>query len=170
MDTLYQVNDRSFLIGLLSGDGGFQGPAAVLDGLTAEQALAKPYGLPHSIAEIVAHMAFWQEWFNDCARSDFAGLPEHAAEGWPPVSAEEWDALRERYFAAIEDAKQIVAASNALADPLLPPDVPIPFLAKESRGSGILHAVVHNGHHLGQIVTPRQLLGLWPPPAGSMTW
>jgi uncharacterized damage-inducible protein DinB len=170
MSTLYTVNDRSLVISLLRGEGVFRGPVDVLDGLTAEQAIARPHGLPHSIAEIVAHMCYWQEWFNRCAVTGFTGVPEHAAEGWPTVPADGWDALRTRYLAAIEAGTQIVAASNTLDEPLLPPDVPIPFLARESRGSGILHATVHSGHHLGQIVTMRQLLGLWPPPAGSMTW
>ena len=170
MSTLYKVDDRSLLTGLLSGEGGFLGPAAVLDGLTAEQALAKPHGLPHSIAEIVAHMCYWQEWFNGCAVAGFTGIPEHAADGWPAVAADGWDAVRTRYLAAIEQARQIVAASDSLDQSLLPPGVPIPFLARESRGSGILHATVHSGHHLGQIVTMRQLMGVWPPPAGSMTW
>jgi hypothetical protein len=86
------------------------------------------------------------------------------------VAAEGWDALRTRYLAAIEQARQIVIASDSLDQSLLPPGVSIPFLARESRGSGILHATVHSGHHLGQIVTIRQLLSVWPPPAGSMTW
>ena len=101
---------------------------------------------------------------------DSPALPEHAADGWPAVAADGWDALRTRYLAAIEQAKQIVAASDSLDQSLLPPGVSIPFLARESRGSGILHATVHSGHHLGQIVTMRQLMGVWPPPAGSMTW
>ena len=170
MSTLFKVNDPSLLISLLRGDGVFRGPADVLDGLSAEHALAKPHGLPHSIAEIVAHMCYWQEWFNACALSGFTGVPEHAADGWPAVAADGWDALRSRYLAAIEAATHIVAGSDTLDESLLPPGVPIPFLAKESRGSGILHAAVHSGHHLGQIVTMRQLLGIWPPPAGSMTW
>jgi hypothetical protein len=28
----------------------------------------------------------------------------------------------------------------------------------------------HTAHHLGQIIVLRQLLGAWPPPAGSWTW
>jgi uncharacterized damage-inducible protein DinB len=170
MSALYKVDDRSLLTGLLSGEGGFHGPAVVLDGLTAQQSVAKPHGLPHSIAEIVAHMCYWQDWFNGCTTAGFTGIPEHAAGGWPAVSADGWDALRSRYLASIEAAKRIVATSDSLGESLLPPGVLIPPLAKESRGSGILHAVVHNGHHLGQIVTLRQLMGLWPPAAGSMTW
>jgi uncharacterized damage-inducible protein DinB len=170
MSTLYKADDRDLLISLLSGEGGFHGPAVVLDGLTAEQVLVKPHGLPHSIAEIVAHMCYWQEWFNDCAVRGFTGVVEHAADGWPAVSANGWDALRTRYLASMEEAKRIVATSDSLGEPMLPPGVLIPVLARESRGSGILHAAIHSGHHLGQIITMRQLMGLWPPPAGSMTW
>ena len=147
MSTLYRIQDRDLLMGLLSGAGGFHGPAAVLEGLTAEQALAKPHGLPHSIAEIVAHMCYWQEWFTRCANEGFNGVVEHAPEGWPALAPDRWEVLRTRYLAAIDEAKKIVAKSTTLDDPLLPPNVLIPFLAKESKGSGILHAVVHSGHH-----------------------
>jgi uncharacterized damage-inducible protein DinB len=170
MNPPFIVDDRNLLTSMLDGEGGFHGPAAALDALTAEQALAKPHGLPHSIAEIVAHMCYWQEWFNACAVTGFTGAPEHAAEGWPEVAGDGWDAVRTRYFASIEMAKRIASESDSLREPLLPPGVSIPILEKESRGSGILHAAVHSGHHLGQIITIRQLLGAWPPPAGSMTW
>ena len=166
----YIIEDRNLLTGLLSGEGGFHGPAVVLEGLTAEQAMEKPHGLPHSIADIVAHMCYWQEWFNGCARDGFTGVARHAAEGWPVVTEDGWEELRTRYLASIVAAKRIVEESSALDQPLLPQGVDIPFLAKESRGSGILHAAVHSGHHLGQIVTMRQLMQLWPPSAGSLTW
>lgn len=170
MSTHYQVDDRTLLAGILTHGAGFQSPAAVLEGLTAEQALAKPHGLPHSIAELVAHMWYWQDWFNRCAVDGFSTVPAHAPDGWPAVSPDTWDAVRARYLTSLEQGCRIAAESNQLGAPLLPPGVEIPFLDKESRGSGILHAAIHGSHHLGQIVTIRQLLGTWPPPAGSMTW
>jgi uncharacterized damage-inducible protein DinB len=170
MTKLHRIDDRSLLSGLLTGEGLFLEAAAVLDGLTAEQVLAKPHSLPHSIAEIVSHMCYWQEWVNSCVVTGFTAIAEHAADSWPIVPADGWDALRTRYLASIESAKQIVATSESLDESLLPRGVAIPSLARESCGSGILQVAVHNGHHLGQIVTMRQLMGLWPPPAGSMTW
>jgi hypothetical protein len=116
MTTLYRIEDSSLLTSVLDGEGVYLGPAAVLEGLTADQAHEKPHGLPHSIAEIVA------------------------------------------------------AASDALGDPVLPPGIDIAVLARESRGACILHAAMHNSHHLGQIITMRQLMGLWPPPSGTITW
>ena len=97
-------------------------------------------------------------------------IAQHAIDGWPSVPADGWDALRLRCLRSIEEAERIAAESDSLGDRLLPPDVHIPSLAKESRGSGILHAAVHSSHHLGQIITMRQLMGLWPPPGGTITW
>jgi uncharacterized damage-inducible protein DinB len=170
MTTLYRADDANLLTSVLSGEGVHLEPDAVLDGLTADQAHAKPHGLPHSIAEIVAHMCYWQEWFNNCAVIGFTGIAEHAVDGWPAVQPNAWDALRMRYLHAVEEAKRIAAESDLLGDPVLPPGVDVPSLANESRGAGLLHAAVHNSHHLGQIITIRQLLGLWPPPAGTITW
>jgi uncharacterized damage-inducible protein DinB len=170
MTTLYRADDRNLLTSVLRAEAVHLGPGAILDGLTAEQALAKPHNLPHSIAEIVAHICYWQVWFNGCAVAGFTGIAEHAVDGWPPVPADGWDALRTRYLRSIEEAQRIAAESDSLADPLLPPGVHIPSLALESRGSGILHAAVHSSHHMGQIITMRQLMALWPPPGGTITW
>jgi hypothetical protein len=170
MSTVHRVDDRNLLLSLLTGETDFRGPAAILEGLSLEQALAKPHNLPHSIAEIVAHISFWQEWFNACARDGFTGLVEHAEPGWPTIDPGAWDAVRERCIEALEESKRIAARSDALNEPALPPGVRIPTLANDSRGSLILRALIHRDHHLGQVVTIRQLLGAWPPPGGSMTW
>jgi uncharacterized damage-inducible protein DinB len=170
MTALHTIDDRNLLINTLGGEGVFLGPIRVLDGLTPDHAHAKPHGLPHSIAEIVAHMCYWQEWFNGCAVTGFTGIAQHAADGWPAVPADGWDAVRTRYLQSIEEAKRIAAESDSLGAPLLPPGVQIPVLAKESHGSGIVHAALHNAHHLGQVITLRQLMGLWPPPGGTITW
>lgn len=166
--SLFRVDNPAWISSLLEGGYAFLPPAALLEDLTAEHAHAKPSGLPHSIAEIVAHMAFWQEWFNRCASQGYAGLPEHAADGWP--GADSWPEACERYLAAVREAKRLAESDSPLHDPLLPAGAENPFLAQETKGSGLIHAAMHSGHHLGQIVTIRQLLGVWPPRAGSLTW
>jgi uncharacterized damage-inducible protein DinB len=170
MTALYRIDDPNLLASVFDGESVHLSPGAVLDGLTADQAHARPYGLPHSIAEIVAHICYWQEWFNNCVAAGFNGIPEHAVDGWPAVRRDRWDALRARYLYSVEEAKRIAAKSGSLGDPLLPAGVDIPSLANESRGTALLHAAVHGSHHLGQIITIRQLLGLWPPPGGTITW
>jgi uncharacterized damage-inducible protein DinB len=82
----------------------------------------------------------------------------------------EWNALRARFLSAVEKTQELALSSPKLNEKLLPDDFPLPFWKRESIGSGLLHGAVHSAHHLGQIVTIRQLLGLWPPPAGSLTW
>jgi uncharacterized damage-inducible protein DinB len=170
MTTLYRADDPNLLTSVLSGEGVHLETGAILDGLTADQAHAKPNGLPHSIAEIVAHICYWQEWFNGCAVVGFTGIAAHAVDGWPAVPPDGWDQLRRRYLHSVDEAKRIAAESDSLDRPVLPPGLDIPILARESRGAGLLHAAVHSSHHLGQIITIRQLLGLWPPPAGTITW
>jgi hypothetical protein len=170
MSTRHRIEDRNLLLALLTGESDFRGPAAILEGLTPEQAFAKPHNLPHSIAEILAHITFWQEWFNSCARNGFTGLVEHAEPGWPSVDPDTWDTIRGGCLEAIEESKRIAAQLDHLDEPALPSGVKVPTLANDSRGSLILRALIHRDHHLGQIVTIRQILGAWPPPSGSMTW
>ena len=85
-EPLYRITDRDLLKSIASFQGGFQPPAVVLEGLTEEQATARPHGLPHSIAEIIAHMCYWQDLFNNAARQGFTGFPEHAEYGWPAIA------------------------------------------------------------------------------------
>lgn len=169
-DALFRMPDRELLQSMAAFEAGFHKPAVVLDGLTEEQATAKPAGVPHSIADIVGHMCFWQDFFNAIAEKGFDGFPRHAELGWPAMEAGGWDDLRARFLASVERTQQLAMSCENLDDKLLPKDFPLPFWQRESVGSGLLHAAVHNSHHLGQVVTLRQVMGLWPPQAGSMTW
>jgi hypothetical protein len=83
MTSLYKSDDRDLLMSVLAGESVHLEPAAILDGLTDAQAHTKPHGLPYSIADVVAHICFWQEWFNACLVSGFTGIPKHSEGGWP---------------------------------------------------------------------------------------
>jgi uncharacterized damage-inducible protein DinB len=50
------------------------------------------------------------------------------------------------------------------------PAIEFPPLADYTIRDAMVHVGVHTAHHLGQVVVLRQLMGLWPPPAGSWTW
>ena len=106
MTTLYRADDPALLISVLNADGVHLEPGVILEGLTVDHAHAKPHSLPHSIAEIVAHICYWQEWFNNCALVGFTGIAAHAVDRWPVVPPNEWDALRTRYLGAIAAAKR----------------------------------------------------------------
>lgn len=167
---LLQIEDRRLLKSMAAFRSGFQHPRMVLEGLTEAQAMAKPRGVPHSIADIVGHMWYWQEFFCNAAEGPWPGVPEHAAQGWPAMQPGGWESLRNKFLESCSRMERLAASSPRLAEKLVPEGMNIPPLEHDSMGSGLLHGAVHSAHHLGQIVTLRQLMGLWPPPGGSMTW
>ena len=78
---------------LLRGAHAYLTPTAALAGLTAAHANRKAGPGAHSIAEIVAHMAFWQDWFLDRCDGVSSPMPAPAARGWPPVRDGDWETV-----------------------------------------------------------------------------
>jgi uncharacterized damage-inducible protein DinB len=167
---LYGSPDPQLLAALIRGEAGFTRPEAALEGLSGEQAAAKPHGLPHSIAEIVAHMLFYQDLVNNVTTGAPLMLPRHASEGWPAVAVDGWDSLRERFLAALRRGEELTGNAAALSRRLLPEGQEFFGFEKHTAGSLMADIAAHNAHHLGQVVTIRHLLGAWPPPQGGMTW
>ena len=144
-------------------------PAAALDGLTDEQAIARDAAAPHSIAEIVAHLAFWQDWFLARCAGDPRPMVASAADGWRRIEDGDWPALKQRFLDGLDAAVQLSEDADRLSARITPP-IEFPPLAEYTVRDALTHMAVHNAHHLGQIVTLRQLSGSWPPPAGPWTW
>jgi uncharacterized damage-inducible protein DinB len=121
------------------------------------------------VAEIVAHMVHWQSWF--LQRCSGVAVPpvSKASLGWPAVNADEWEPVYERFVAGLERALEIALDKESLVRRVDPP-IEFPPLANYTVGDAITHIAVHNAHHLGQIITLRQILGAWPPPGGGYTW
>jgi uncharacterized damage-inducible protein DinB len=141
-------------------------PDRALEGLIETDAERRLAGVEHSIAAIVAHMGFWQDWF--CRRCDGAAEPmaATAAHGWPEVKAGSWLAVRAQFAAGLERA---VALGERRNRPIEPP-IEFDQLAHYTIGDALVHIAQHNSHHLGQVILLRQMMALWPPPAGSWTW
>jgi uncharacterized damage-inducible protein DinB len=141
-------------------------PTAVLAQLGPADAERHLPGVPHSIADIVAHMSFWQEWL--CLRCDGMGqaMPASAADGWPEVIPGAWPTVLARFTAGLARAESL----GARAEQAITPPIEFPPLAGYSVQDAVIHIAQHNSHHLGQVVVLRQLLGRWPPPSGSWTW
>lgn len=160
------MNLREFLTSPIA----YLAPDKVLDGLTAAEAERKSAGVEHSVAEIVAHLAFWQDWFHLRCTGRAEPMISSAAAGWPAVVPGSWPERRARFL----DRLQALAALAdgdvaATAAPLTPP-IEFPPLAGYTVSDALVHVAMHNAHHLGQVVVIRQLQGSWPPPAGSWTW
>ena len=146
----------------------FLSPRHTLDTIAPELADRRVPGAPHTIAELVAHLAFWQDWFAGRCDRTAGPMPQSAALGWPAPAPGGWDALRQRFL----DGLERVAALGAHGDRArrLDPPIEFPPLAGITVGEVIIHVAAHNAHHLGQVVLLRQMLGAWPPPSGSCTW
>ena len=142
-------------------------PAKTLDGLSAADAERRVDGVPHSIADLVAHMSFWQDWWHARCTGKPAAIAASAAIGWPQVAPNSWSTVHARFLGGLE---QLASLGDGDINKLIAPAIEFPPFAHFTVGDALIHAAGHNAHHLGQVVTVRQLLGLWPPPAGSWTW
>lgn len=147
----------------------FMPPGRALAGLSAEDASRRVPGASHSIAEIVAHVDFWQAWLLKRCQGIAEPMAESAAAGWPPASLAGWDRLRTSFLDGLELASSLGDDPARLELPVSPA-IGFPPLANYTVRDALVHVATHNAHHLGQVITLRQLLGSWPPPSGSWTW
>ena len=141
-------------------------PLAALDQLETAEAERRVPGAPHSIAEIVAHMSYWQEWFVRRCEGTADAMPAPAARGWPAVAAGSWPDVHARFTRGLERAAALGEDANR---PLTPP-IEFPPLAGYTVHDALVHMAQHNSHHLGQVILLRQMMGQWPPPSGAWTW
>jgi uncharacterized damage-inducible protein DinB len=157
------MNSRELLIDTAP----YIAPGRALEGVAAEDAIRRLPVAPHSIADIVAHMVYWQEWFTRRAQGRGEPMAASASLGWP-AGTDGWPDLRARFESGLET----VAALDrpGARDNVVTPPIEFPPLASYTVGDVIVHVAQHNAHHLGQVVLLRQLMGLWPPPSGSWTW
>jgi uncharacterized damage-inducible protein DinB len=92
-----------------------------------------------------------------------------AVDGWPSVAPGSWPAIERRFLDVLERAVRLGDDRERLELPLTPP-IEFPPLATYTNRDALVHVAVHTAHHLGQVILLRQLIGAWPPPAGSWTW
>jgi uncharacterized damage-inducible protein DinB len=159
------MNARELLIEPVA----YMPPGRALEGLTTEIAERCPSGAGHSIAEIVAHLSFWQEWFLRRCGSTPDSMPTSATTGWPAVAPGNWPGIHQSFLDGLERAVALGDQPGRL-DQKIAPAIEFPPLAHYTIRDALTHMATHNSHHLGQIITIRQLLGAWPPPSGSYTW
>ena len=143
-------------------------PLQIIEDLSAADAIQPPAPRMHSVAGLVGHMEFWQRWFLRRCRGEAVPMAQHAADGWPNVTAREWPELRRRFEAGLLEAIAL-GEEQGLEEPLSP-SIEFPPMAAYTRHDALIHIAQHNSHHLGQVVSARQVLDLWPPRAGSWTW
>jgi hypothetical protein len=145
---------------LLDAGSPFVPPGRALEDLGADLACRRIDGAPHTIAEIVAHLGFWQAYTLSLARLERPPLPEHAADGWPTVRPQDWDETRRAFLAGLEEAGRVAREQ----------DLSVLVGQRETLGYELTVLAIHNAAHLGQVILLRRMLGAWPPPGGGDTW
>jgi len=140
----------------------FEGPAwhgpsikESLNGVTPEQAHARPLPTAHTIWELVHHIAVWEDVGRRRLEGDPAEVPLSSAEDWPPaedLSETAWKkskAALERSHQALVEAISRVPASR----------LDEPILKCKSTVFVTLHGVIqHDLYHAGQIAILKKAL------------
>lgn len=146
---------------LFRGGQAFVGVEAALSGLDGAVAARRPENLPHSVAELVAHVNWWNRWMLDVIEGGQAmPYPKHAAETWPAVGEADWGRIKAEFYELLARIDTHTAR----------PDLANPVNHDETIGELLADFALHTAHHFGQVVTVRQALGAWPPPGGGDTW
>ena len=126
----------------------WHGPAvmSILDGITAQQAAARPFHGAHSIWEIVLHIAAWERACRRRLGGDRAQLS--GAEDWPKVAdtdEQTWERVRETLRQAHEELCNAVSEMDESR-------LDQPILEGMSSVYVTLHGVIqHSLYHAGQI-------------------
>jgi len=159
---------------LLRGRGAHVDPLACIEDLPAGMAARQVPPFPHSIGQLVFHMNYWMDYELQRIRGHKPKYPEHNSESFPPSPApanpEEWDEMRERFAALLEDLAVLAQSSRVELDRELESIHDGDKDVAATLESVLWQMVAHNSYHIGQVALIRRALGAWPPPAGGDTW
>jgi uncharacterized damage-inducible protein DinB len=132
----------------------------------------RPSAPPHSIAEELWHIVFWQDLLLRWARLEQLPYPQRAHLGWRSLDGPdetEWRNLVARFETGLAEATRLAGTEGLAERPSTMPG-PEPDGDPSTLLDVLTNIAVHNAYHLGRIVVLRQILGIWPPPGGGDAW
>jgi uncharacterized damage-inducible protein DinB len=130
---------------------------SLLADLSPMQATERPAGLPHSIAEIVAHLLANALFNLGLIESDAPETFQPPLPNWTEVSTEEWEALRKAYIHIIRRLQEIARKGEGLEKTIFPATASEPAW---TAGYKLTCSVAkHAAYHAGQIALLRRALG-----------
>jgi hypothetical protein len=145
------------LANMLLGEDEFTEPMTLLTDLNPSQAVGRPSDNIESIAQIVAHMQFWQDYSLCVIRGEKPRYPSNQAEKdatWREVEEGDWNGLASDFLAGLDSFMALTESDSEISRPLKD---------DETVGDRIRWTAMHNAYHCGQIVLLRRMLGAWPP-------
>ena len=123
----------------------------------------RPAGQPHTLWRLLEHLRIAQWDILEFSRRADHVSPAWPDGYWPPEDGPPDDAAWEKSIEAVQRDRE--AFAELLADEGR--DLFEPFAW--GQGQTLLREALliadHNAYHIGQMVTLRQLLGIWPPPS-----
>jgi len=137
-----------------SGDPWYGPPITkVVEGLTSQQAAARPIANAHSIWEIILHMT---SWVREVRRRLEQGNPHEPDDGdWPevpePTEGNWWQALDELETAHGDLREQLLRTPETKMETMVGP------VRDPAAGTGVSYAAMmqgllqHDAYHLGQV-------------------
>lgn len=147
---------RAELVALLRGGQAHLDAEHVLNGIPPARVNDRAEGTPHSLWDLLEHLRRTQADILEFCRP---GYTEKAwpADYWPPSPARDadWDTARSRFTEDLDALTTLAETGDLFATFEWAPGY---TLLRE-----LLLAADHTSHHLGQIITLRRQLGLWPP-------
>lgn len=151
---------RAHLLRLLDWHDAHVDFETAIEGIPPDLRGRQPPGLPYSPWQLLEHMRIAQR---DIL--DFCINPAYTEMKWPddywpktpaPPASKAWDESIAAFRRDREALKKLVADPN------------VDLFARIPHGTGqtslreVLLVADHNAYHLGQLVTVRRLLGIWP--------
>lgn len=154
---------RDHLLELLRTGSAHLGFDEAIEGLPADLRGSRTQDLQHTPWQLVEHLRITQWDILEFSRSSGHVSPKWPEGYWPDTAAPPDDAAWDR---AVEQFRRdLQAMQDLVADPKTDLFAKIPW----GDGQTILREAMlvadHNAYHVGQIVTVRQALGAWQPPA-----
>lgn len=134
----------------------WHGPSVrdVLDGVSAEQAVAKPIAGSHSIWELALHIAAWVEHSRHAVDGKPLPLELDTPEDWPRVSGTDPAAWKQTLNQVFESGKALVKAIEKFPLERLTDTVP----GRSYDFHQLFHGIVdHTIYHAGQIALLKKL-------------
>jgi uncharacterized damage-inducible protein DinB len=161
------------LVQALIGESAHAAPAKILEGLSDEAVHRSVAGAPHTLYQELWHLAFWQQMTLDWISGVETPYPATTSDPFPTAAqtaAEPWTELCRRFLEGANQAASIAGDPSRLAAVVRCPSrpgQPIRFMSVQDQ---LISLAAHNAYHLGRVVLLRQVLGVWPPPAGGFSW
>ena len=159
---------RTQLLYQLNGTVARRTADEILRGVPLEARGVQPDGLPeaYSLWQILEHMRASQaDYLRYCVDPDYT-FPAWPDAYWPdtvaPPSDAVWTECLDQFQSDLERAKDLVRNSDLDIAGEIPHADGVKYHGMTYAGE-LAGIADHNAYHLGQFVTVRRLLGVWPP-------